>query len=68
MIMRVAVQQATAVGQINPLGSDDSPKMGVSSCVLQELIGKRETSWAPSPVFEAKATLGEFTSLLGFSF
>ena len=24
--MRVAVQQATAVGQINPLGSDDSPR------------------------------------------
>ena len=40
--------------------------MGVSSCALQELIGKRETSWTPSPVFEAKATLGEFTSLLGF--
>ena len=68
MIMRVAVQQATAVGQINPLGSDDSPRWGVSSCALQELIGKRETSWTPSPVFEAKATLGEFTSLLGFSF
>ena len=44
------------------------PQMGVSSCAVQELIGKRETSWTPSPVFEAKATLGEFSSLLGFSF